>query len=225
MNGDMYVIGDLHGCLAPLKRLLENLEPDLHQDRLLFVGDYIDRGPDSRGVVDYILGLKARYPAENIICLKGNHEVMFLDFLAGQDRNLFLMNGGLNTLRDYWGEGWDEQSELVLPLDHARFYQELQLFYEIEDYIFVHGGLKPGVPLAEQVDEDLCWIRGEFIASTEDFGRRVIFGHTPFKQPLVLPNKIGIDTGLVYGNFLTCLKLPQMDFYFVGHDASRQRTV
>ncbi len=225
MNGDIYVIGDLHGCLAPLKRLLENLEPDLHQDRLLFVGDYIDRGPDSRGVVDYILGLKARYPAENIICLKGNHEVMFLDFLAGQDRNLFLMNGGLNTLRDYWGEGWDEQSELVLPLDHARFYQELQLFYEIEDYIFVHGGLKPGVPLAEQVDEDLCWIRGEFIASTEDFGRRVIFGHTPFKQPLVLPNKIGIDTGLVYGNFLTCLKLPQMDFYFVGHDASRKRTV
>jgi serine/threonine protein phosphatase 1 len=225
MNGDLYVIGDLHGCLAPLQRLLEHLEPDLHQDRLLFVGDYIDRGPDSRGVVDYILGLKARYPAENIICLKGNHEVMFLDFLAGKDRNLFLMNGGLNTLRDYWGEGWDEQSELVLPLDHARFYQELQLFYEIEDYIFVHGGLKPGVPLAEQVDEDLCWIRGEFIASTEDFGRRVIFGHTPFKQPLVLPNKIGIDTGLVYGNFLTCLKLPQMDFYFVGHDASRKRTV
>jgi serine/threonine protein phosphatase 1 len=225
MNGDLYVIGDLHGCLAPLQRLLEHLEPDLHQDRLLFVGDYIDRGPDSRGVVDYILGLKARYPAENIICLKGNHEVMFLDFLAGKDRQLFLMNGGLNTLRDYWGEGWDEQSELVLPLDHARFYQELQLFYEIEDYIFVHGGLKPGVPLAEQVDEDLCWIRGEFIASTEDFGRRVIFGHTPFKQPLVLPNKIGIDTGLVYGNFLTCLKLPQMDFYFVGHDASRQRTV
>jgi serine/threonine protein phosphatase 1 len=225
MNGDLYVIGDLHGCLAPLQRLLEHLEPDLHQDRLLFVGDYIDRGPDSRGVVDYILGLKARYPAENIICLKGNHEVMFLDFLAGKDRQLFLMNGGLNTLRDYWGEGWDEQSELVLPLDHARFYQELQLFYEIEDYIFVHGGLKPGVPLAEQVDEDLCWIRGEFIASTEDFGRRVIFGHTPFKQPLVLPNKIGIDTGLVYGNFLTCLKLPQMDFYFVGHDASRKRTV
>jgi serine/threonine protein phosphatase 1 len=225
MNGDLYVIGDLHGCLASLQRLLEHLEPDLHQDRLLFVGDYIDRGPDSRGVVDYILGLKARYPAENIICLKGNHEVMFLDFLAGKDRQLFLMNGGLNTLRDYWGEGWDEQSELVLPLDHARFYQELQLFYEIEDYIFVHGGLKPGVPLAEQVDEDLCWIRGEFIASTEDFGRRVIFGHTPFKQPLVLPNKIGIDTGLVYGNFLTCLKLPQMDFYFVGHEASRKRTV
>ena len=217
MSGDMYVIGDIHGCLAPLKRLLENLEPDLHQDRLLFVGDYIDRGPDSQGVVDYILGLKARYPAENIICLKGNHEVMFLDFLAGKDRQLFMLNGGLSTLKNYWGEDWNKQPELVLPLDHARFYEELRSSYETEDYIFVHGGLRPGVPWEDQVDEDLYWMRGEFIASTEDFGRRVIFGHTPFKQPLILPNKIGIDTGLVYGNFLTCLKLPQMDFYFVGH--------
>jgi len=214
---DLYVIGDVHGCLAPLKRLLEHLEPDLHQDRLLFVGDYIDRGPDSRGVVDYILGLKARYPAENIICLRGNHEVMFLDFLAGKDRPLFLFNGGLNTLKDYWGDDWEEQPDLALPPDHARFYRELQAYYETDDFIFVHGGLKPGVALEEQEEEDLYWIRGEFIASTEDFGRRVIFGHTPFKQPLILPNKIGIDTGLVYGNFLTCLKLPQMDFYFVGH--------
>jgi len=217
MSGDIYVVGDIHGCLAPLKRLLEHLEPDLYRDRLLFVGDFIDRGPESRGVVDYVLGLMARYPAENIICLKGNHEAMFLDFLAGKDQDLFLFNGGLGTLENYWGNNWDQHTDLVLPPDHAHFYQELRLFYETEDYIFVHGGLKPGIPLEEQVEEDLCWIRGEFIASTDDFGRRVIFGHTPFKQPLILPNKIGIDTGLVYGNFLTCLKLPQMDFYFVGH--------
>jgi serine/threonine protein phosphatase 1 len=215
---DLYVIGDIHGCLAPLQRLLEKLDPDLHRDRLLFVGDYIDRGPASRGVVDYILGLKASHPADNIICLKGNHEVMFLDFLAGKDRQLFLFNGGRNTLEDYWGEDWDRLPALELPLDHARFYRELRPYYATEDYIFVHGGLKPGVPLEDQVDEDLYWIRGEFIASLEDFGRRVVFGHTPFKQPLVLANKIGIDTGLVYGNFLTCLKLPQMDFYFVGHE-------
>jgi len=221
MSGDLYVIGDIHGCLAPLKRLLEHLEPDLHQDRLLFVGDYIDRGPDSRGVVDYILGLKTRYPAENIICLRGNHEAMLADFLAGKDRQLFLFNGGLSTIREYWGEDWDEEPRLVLPLDHERFYAELLPYYATEDYIFVHGGLRPGIPLDQQVDEDLYWIRGEFIASTEDFGRRVIFGHTPFKQPLILPNKIGIDTGLVYGNFLTCLKLPQMDFYFTGHTVER----
>jgi len=221
MSGDLYVIGDIHGCLTPLKRLLDHLEPDLHQDRLLFVGDYIDRGPDSRGVVDYILGLQARYPADHIICLKGNHEAMFLDFLAGIDRALFLFNGGLGTLQNYWGDGWNQQPELALPLDHARFFQDLRPYYETEDYIFVHGGLKPGTPLEQQVEEDLLWIRGEFIASAEDFGRRVVFGHTPFKQPLILPNKIGVDTGLVYGNFLTCLKLPQMDFYFVGHGAEQ----
>lgn len=218
---DLYVIGDIHGCLAPLQRLLEKLDLDLNRDRLLFVGDYIDRGPDSRGVVDYILGLKARHPGENIICLKGNHEAMFLDFLAGKDRELFLFNGGINTLEDYWGKDWDKLPALELPPDHARFYRELRPYYATEDYIFVHGGLKPGAPLEDQVDEDLYWIRGEFIASLEDFGRRVVFGHTPFKQPLVLPNKIGIDTGLVYGNFLTCLKLPQMDFHFVGHGVDK----
>jgi len=221
MNGDLYVIGDLHGCLAPLQRMLEHLELDPHQDRLLFIGDYIDRGPASRGVVDYVLQLKARYPAENIICLRGNHEVMFLDFLAGKNRGLFLFNGGMGTLRDYWGENWDEQTEFVLPLDHQRFYRDLLPFFATDDYIFVHGGLKPGLPLEQQTDEDLYWIRGEFVTSTEDFGRRVIFGHTPFKQPLIHPNKIGIDTGLVYGNYLTCLKLPQMDFYFVGHGDER----
>jgi serine/threonine protein phosphatase 1 len=221
MSGDFYVIGDIHGCLAPLKRMLEHLEPDLHKDRLVFMGDYIDRGPDSRGVVDYILQLQARYPAGNVVCLRGNHEIMLADFLAGRNRELFLFNGGLDTLKDYWGDNWDELPELALPLDHQRFYQELLPFYATEDYIFVHGGLKPGVALEEQRDEDLYWIRGEFIASTEDFGRRVVFGHTPFKKPLVLPNKIGIDTGLVYGNFLTCLKLPQEDFYFVGQGVER----
>lgn len=217
MSGDFYVIGDLHGCLRPLKRLLEHLDPDPHRDTLIFMGDYIDRGPDSKGVVDYLLGLKARFPADRLIFLKGNHEAMFLDFLAGKDQELFLFNGGRSTLEAYWGKGWDEEEKLTLPPDHARFYQELRLFYTTDDYLFVHGGLRPGIPLENQVEEDLLWIRGEFIASPEDFGRRVVFGHTPFRQPLVLPNKIGIDTGLVYGNFLTCLRLPRMDFYFVGH--------
>lgn len=218
MSGNIYVIGDIHGCLKPLKELLEHLEPDLHRDRLLFVGDYIDRGPDSRGVVEYILKLKARFPAENIICLKGNHEAMFLNFMAGKDQQLFLLNGGESTLREYFGDHWHQLPRLRLPAEHERFFQDLRPYYVTEDYIFVHGGLKPGLPLEEQSEEDLLWIRGEFIASTEDFGRQVIFGHTPFKQPLIMPNKIGIDTGLVYGNFLTCLRLPHRDFYFVGHE-------
>uniref|UniRef100_A0A7V4G7E0 Serine/threonine protein phosphatase n=1 Tax=Desulfobacca acetoxidans TaxID=60893 RepID=A0A7V4G7E0_9BACT len=219
MPGDLYVIGDIHGCLGSLKRLLEHLAPDLHRDTLIFVGDYIDRGPASKGVVDYLLTLQARYPREHLIFLKGNHEAMFLDFLAGQERELFLYNGGLSTIKDYWGPDWKNAGELVLPPDHRRFYEELLPYYQSGDYIFVHGGLRPGVPLEEQQEEDLFWIRGEFIASTADFGGRVVFGHTPFKHPLLQPNKIGIDTGLVYGNYLTCLRLPQEDFYFVGHGA------
>lgn len=214
---DIYAVGDIHGCLDQLEKLLDNVQPDLEKDVLLFIGDYIDRGPDSRGVVDYVLRLQQKYPREHIICLKGNHEAMLLDFLQGRQRELFLFNGGQSTLRDYWGDNWDKPAQLLLPPEHEQFYQELRLYYETPDFIFVHGGLKPGVPLAEQQEEDLLWIRGEFIASTEDFGRRVIFGHTPFKQPLLLPNKIGIDTGAVYGNFLTCLKLPQKEFFIKGH--------
>lgn len=213
---DIYAVGDIHGCLDHLERLLDEVQPDLEKDVLLFIGDYIDRGPESKGVVDYIIKLQQKYPREQIICLKGNHEAMFLDFLAGRERELFLLNGGLRTLRDYWGGRWDSLEELLLPPEHARFYQELLAYHETPDYIFVHGGLKPGVPLGEQQEEDLLWIRGEFITSMEDFGRLVIFGHTPFKQPLVMPNKIGIDTGAVYGNFLTCLKLPQNEFIFTN---------
>jgi serine/threonine protein phosphatase 1 len=219
MSAAIYAIGDIHGCLDHLKQLLDEVQPDLTRDRLLFVGDYIDRGPDSKGVVDYILDLRQQYPPENLICLKGNHEAMLLDFLQGKEVNFFLVNGGQSTIEGYWGSGWERRRKLELPPEHENFYRELRLTYETPDYIFVHGGLLPGAPLEKQQEEDLLWIRGEFITSQEDFGRRVIFGHTPFRQPLVMPNKIGIDTGAVYGNFLTCLKLPQEEFYYVGPGA------
>jgi serine/threonine protein phosphatase 1 len=214
MTGNLYAIGDIHGSLETLERLMDKINPDLQQDQLLFVGDYIDRGPHSKGVVDYLIRLKDLAPPGQIIFLKGNHEAMLLDFLQGREKSLFLFNGGQETLLDYWGTSWLAPENLVLPPDHQQFYQELQLFHETADYIFVHGGLKPGVPLADQQEEDLLWIRGEFITSQEDFGRRVIFGHTPFRQPLIMPNKIGIDTGAVYDNFLTALKLPEEEFFF-----------
>ncbi len=223
MDAEIYVVGDIHGCLDHLERLLDEVQPDLSRQRLFFVGDYIDRGPQSKGVVDYILRLQKLYPPENIICLKGNHEAMMLNFLQGQEIELFLFNGGLGTIEDYWGTAWDKMEKLVLPPEHEKFYQELKSIYETPGYIFVHGGLMPGVPLEEQQEEDLLWIRGEFIASAEDFGGKVIFGHTPFSRPLVMPNKIGIDTGCVYGNFLTCLKLPQEEFFFAGRGLSAAR--
>lgn len=223
MDSNIYAVGDIHGCLEHLEQLLDEVQPDLSRDRLLFMGDYIDRGPQSRGVVDYILRLQKLYPPENIICLKGNHEAMFLDFLEGKDIEMFLFNGGLGTIEDYWGDVWEREERLTLPPEHEKFFQELLTIYETPQYIFVHGGLRPGLPLEEQQEEDLLWIRGEFIASMEDFGRRVIFGHTPFKRPLLMPNKIGIDTGAVYGNFLTCLKLPQEEFFFTGHGLPPER--
>ena len=210
----IYAIGDIHGCRDLLEELLEVVNPDLDRHRLVFIGDYIDRGPDSRGVVEVILNLKKNYKSENIICLMGNHERMFLDFLQGEEELLFLYNGGTATIQSYWGSQWDRSSRR-LPVEHAGFFRELHLYYETEDYIFVHGGLRPGVPLAAQVEEDLLWIREEFIFSEEDFGRRIIFGHTPFRSPLVMPNKIGIDTGAVYGNKLTCLILPEERFIAV----------
>ena len=223
MTGEIYAIGDIHGRLELLDRLLEELQPDLSRDRLVFIGDYIDRGPQPREVVDYLIRLQAAAPPEQIVCLKGNHEAMFLDFLEGREVALFLFNGGLATIEDYWGQDWEKQTRLVLPPDHERFYRELRLYYETSDYLFVHGGIRPGLPLAEQTEEDLLWIRGEFIVSMEDFGRKVIFGHTPFQRPLVMPNKIGIDTGAVYGNLLTCLKLPQEEFILVGQEGRARR--
>ena len=219
MAADIYAIGDIHGNLDLLQRLLEKIQPDLARDQLVFMGDYIDRGPNPKGVVDYVLGLKRLANPQEVICLKGNHEAMFLNFLQGRDLELFMFNGGLSTLRDYWGEDWDNLEQLVLPPEHREFFEELRLYYETPDYLFVHGGLKSGVPPAEQDEEDLLWIRGDFIASMEDFGKKVIFGHTPFQQPLVMPNKIGIDTGAAYGNRLTCLKLPREKFISVGHEA------
>ena len=153
MSGDLYAIGDIHGSLESLERLLDKINPDLTRDRLVFVGDYIDRGPQSREVVDYIIRLKNLAPPGQIICLKGNHEAMLLDFLAGGPAEMFIFNGGRATVEQYWGDRWVDREGLALPPDHAQFFQDLELYSETPDYLFVHGGLKPGVPLAEQAAE------------------------------------------------------------------------
>jgi serine/threonine protein phosphatase 1 len=201
--------------LSHLINLLDLVNPDLNQDKLVFVGDYLDRGPDAARVVDFIIDLKKNYNPENIICLMGNHERMFLDFLEGHQEMFFLLNGGTETVISYWGNRW-ETRERRLPPGHEHFFATLKPYYETEDYIFVHGGLRPGLPLAAQQEEDLLWIRKEFILSEFDFGRRVIFGHTPVRTPLIMANKIGIDTGAVYGNKLTCVLLPEEQFFSVS---------
>ena len=129
MSAALYAIGDIHGSLESLERLLDQINPDLTRDRLLFVGDYIDRGPKSKEVVDHIIRLKNLAPPGQIICLKGNHEAMFLDFLAGGPAEMFIFNGGRATVEDYWGDAWVDREGLALPPDHARFFQELELYY------------------------------------------------------------------------------------------------
>lgn len=217
----IFVVGDIHGCLDKLQDLMKRIDPAPGRDQLVFLGDYIDRGDNSRGVVDYLLRVREKYP--ETVFLVGNHEKMFLDFLGGIEQALFIHNGGGSTIRSYMGSmenpkmimhrGLDTVVlDQMVPPGHRAFLGGLLPYYETADYIMVHAGLKNGVRLEEQTVDDLVWIREEFIYSEQDFGRRVIFGHTPFVRPLVLPNKIGIDTGAVYGNTLTCLILPNLEF-------------
>jgi serine/threonine protein phosphatase 1 len=206
----IFAIGDIHGCYDRLKTLMEKIPIDCSRDTLVFIGDYIDRGPHSVEVVDYLIQLKNRFP--EVIFLKGNHEDMLDKFLNGVDRFTYLLNGGQQTLDSYLTKPVGSKF-FPIPPDHMEFFKSLRLFYETEEFIFVHAGLRPRVPLESQKTEDLLWIRDKFVSSKYDFGKRVIFGHTPLKNPLVEPNKIGIDTGAVYGNALTCIQLPDLVFF------------
>lgn len=210
--GNIYAIGDIHGCLDKLRGLMDQIEPEIDpvHDTLVFLGDYIDRGPSSYEVVEYLVRLKARY--SHAVFLKGNHEEMLELYLNGVDRTAYLMNGGHQTLENYLAHSVEEEP-YPIPIAHRHFLSSLMLFHETGGYIFVHAGLKEKVPLERQNSEDLLWIREKFIYSTYDFQKQVVFGHTPFAEPLVMPNKIGVDTGAVYGNKLTCVKLPQIVFF------------
>ena len=206
----IFAIGDIHGSFDRLQDLMQKIPIDFANDTLVFIGDYIDRGPASVEVVDYLLDLKKRVPG--IIFLKGNHEDMLEKYLDGTDRFTYLLNGGQTTLDSYLSKT-DRSGSFPIPTDHMEFFKSLRLYYETEAYIFVHAGLRPKVPLASQEAEDLLWIRDKFIYSKYNFGKPVVFGHTPLEKPLVEPNKIGIDTGAVYGNALTCVQLPELEFY------------
>jgi serine/threonine protein phosphatase 1 len=206
----IFAIGDIHGSYDRLKTLMDKIPIDFSRDTLVFIGDYIDRGPHSVEVVDYLMQLKNRVPG--VIFLKGNHEDMLDKFINGDDRLTYLLNGGQQTLDSYLTK--PVQSDFYpIPPDHMDFFKSLRLFYETEEFIFVHAGLRPRVPLESQKPQDLLWIRDKFVSTKYDFGKRVIFGHTPLKKPLVEPNKIGIDTGAVYGNALTCVQLPDLVFF------------
>ena len=207
-----FIIGDIHGCLDMLKDLMDKIPWSPDKDRLIFLGDYIDRGENPKGVVDYILDLTRR--SSLVECLKGNHEAMLLDFLTGRDRFMFIINGGWKTLESY-GMYESSDDDSAISSEHRDFYESLKLYVELEDYYVVHAGFKPGLDIIKQTEDEMLWIRKSFVSSDFDFGKKIIFGHTPFKEPLIMQNKIGLDTGAVYGNRLTCLQLPEMTFHSV----------
>ncbi len=195
----IYVIGDIHGCLQPLQRLLKKIAPQAG-DEVVFIGDYIDRGPQSREVVEHLLGLSYR-----CVFLLGNHEKMLLDYLDGKEEGLFLANGGLATIQSYGGH------VTKIPQTHLRFFRDLRPMYETTHYLFVHAGIRPLVPMEQQSMEDLVWIRQEFFQFIGRFPKPIVFGHTPLRQVLLDTDRIGIDTGCVYGGKLTCVKLPDRE--------------
>lgn len=204
----LLAFGDIHGCRAQLRTLLETVAPDEH-DRLIFLGDYIDRGPDSAGVIDDLLELRARCP--QCIFLRGNHEQMLLDALAGSDSRLFLFNGGDRTIASYRERGaWPP------PAEHLAFFQQLPALYTTEQFIFVHAGLRPGLAVKSQHPDDLLWIRDAFLDSAYDWGKPVVFGHTPREEPLLTANRIGLDTGCVFGGRLTCCDVTTRQIWQIG---------
>ena len=221
-----YVIGDIHGCITELSRLLESL-PLARGDTLVFLGDYIDRGPDSRAVISQVLSLQRTRADIELVFLKGNHEDMFLSYLGigGQHGNMFLVNGGQATLASY-GLNQEDMSAAkalsLVPPDHIEFFRTLRSFYLMDSYLCVHAGIHPDKSLEDQTEEELLWIRNAFIYRSHRLPFTVLFGHTP--QPTVLydlPYKVGIDTGLVWGNMLTCLELDEKVLFQISRGNKR----
>jgi serine/threonine protein phosphatase 1 len=207
-TGRRFVVGDVHGCVDELERLLDHLAPQ-RDDVICFLGDYVDRGPDPRGVIERLIRLRGEGP--ECLFLKGNHEDMFLAFMGqpGRHGDAFLWNGGDATLASYDCQGVSGATVCErLPPEHREFLSTLRTYAYIGTYLCVHAGVRPTQPLAAQSEEDLLWIREDFITQPHPFPYTVLFGHTPHREVLVdLPYKVGLDTGLVFGNQLSCLEI------------------
>ena len=215
----VYAIGDIHGCAALLDRLLDRIEADLaarpvEKARIITVGDYSDRGPDSRGVIERLL---ARSGDERFVMLRGNHEQWLLDFLEDPMENgeAWLRNGGRDTARSYGVEtDWDRDLygfwrafRRAFPTRHLQFLQGLPFSHSEGDFLFVHAGVKPGVRLDRQSPRDMMWIREEFLMHTGSFGKVVVHGHTPGETVEILPNRINIDTRAFDSGLLSCVAI------------------
>lgn len=199
------VIGDTHGCLEELQALLKKAKPDLNRERLVMLGDYIDRGPQSYELIQYLQKLQLNYGKEKVVLLRGNHEQMAIDHFEHADPNCW-SNGFGETMNSFARHQADIKEAF-------RFFKSLPLYFEDEQFIYVHAGLRPGLELKKQPSHALLWSREEFISSTFDFGKTVIFGHTVTRSltgndvPVRRGNKVALDTACVYGGRLSALAI------------------
>ena len=214
-DGKIFAIGDIHGCYEKLRRLMARVPYDPQQDTLVFLGDYIDRGVQSREVLAYLCQLRSQ--TEKVVMLMGNHEYLMLEYHKTGDPALlpFLRHLGIDKTLNSYGVHHPQslQDMLFMPAEHRELLGSLLPYWETEDYIFVHAGLDPKLPLAQHDLATLCETRPTFLSEEHDYGKLVIFGHTPFDMPFVTSSRIGIDTGAVYGNLLTAVELPGLLFY------------
>jgi serine/threonine protein phosphatase 1 len=226
----VYAIGDIHGCVHQLNKLLEAIAKETadagqKRHRLVFIGDYVDRGPDSRAVVDRLLAATHEF---ELVALRGNHEQTLLDFLVDptvyRDWRDF---GGRETLLSYGVTPplFDRPNEFerarqdfatALPPQHLSFLQSLPHFARIGGYYFAHAGVRPGTPLERQTERDLMWIREEFLSAKDEFGAIVVHGHTPSPLPIRCANRIAIDTGVYATGRLTAAVLEGSECRFLS---------
>jgi serine/threonine protein phosphatase 1 len=226
----VYAIGDVHGCDDRLAEAHRKIADDLatravDDHRIIHLGDYVDRGPASDAVLARLARLSRDDP--RIICLRGNHDQMMIDFLADPAAGgaMWLMNGGDRTIANYGvTRGWRESNRALVelrdrlaravPADQIAFLENLDDSVRFGDFYFCHAGIRPGVALDAQSREDLTWIREEFLDDARDHGVVVVHGHTPQPRPEVRRNRINVDTGAVFGGPLTvvCLEGTSHDF-------------
>lgn len=225
-----FVISDIHGHYDELMALYKQLPINPKKDQLVLLGDYVDRGPKTKQVVNQLIKWKKKYPHWQF--LYGNHEDLMLDALMYNGRiyhsyDLWWGQGGKETYLSYLPKGLSPYDQAIsqvkdhIPQEHLEFLAALPRWYETDEYYFVHGGLVPGEKPEDSDPNDLIWIRDQFILSNYDWGKKVIYGHTADGrtgsfEPNVMENKIGIDTAVCYSanNKLTALQLPEEIFFF-----------
>jgi serine/threonine protein phosphatase 1 len=222
----IYAIGDIHGCARQLENLHETIAEDLAtrpvpSALLLHIGDYVDRGADSAGVIEKLVDA-CPIPGMEMVNLMGNHENTMLDALSGERAagTDWLFAGGKAALQSYGidPEGPRDRWTSLIPQAHQDFLRDLILMHREGGYAFIHAGVRPGIALENQARDDLLRSRQPFLYSDADFGAIVVHGHTPVKTPAVRHNRIAIDTGAVFGGKLTCVVLEADTLGFLTAD-------